>query len=137
MDDQEAIREAVGVFANENDLQAANDKLLSSGFHRAELSLVASEEAVNTTLVSGFANTHIAEDDPVVPRTAYVSPEAIADAQGGIVNGLVYAGVTAAAARVDPISPRSDRNSGTWRWIRHSPCVYPSLNAATASGKST
>jgi hypothetical protein len=101
MDDQsETIREAVGVFANENDLQAAIDELLSSGFHRAELSLLASEEAVNAKLGSGFPNIRVAEDDPVVPRTAYVSPEAIGDAQGGIVSGLVYAGATAAAGTV-------------------------------------
>jgi len=43
----EVIREAVGVFANANDLQAAIDELLSSGFHRADLSLLACEEAVN------------------------------------------------------------------------------------------
>jgi hypothetical protein len=101
MNDQpETIREAVGVFANENDLQAAIDELLSSGFHRAELSLLASEEAVNAKLASGFANICVAEDDPVVPRTAYVSPEAIGDAQGGIVSGLVYAGATVAAGTV-------------------------------------
>jgi hypothetical protein len=59
MNDQpETIREAVGVFANENDLQAAIDELLSSGFHRAELSLLASEEALNAKLASGFANIY-------------------------------------------------------------------------------
>jgi hypothetical protein len=49
---------------------------------------------------SGFANARAVEDDPVVSRTAYVSPEAIGDAQGGIVSGLVYAGATAAAGTV-------------------------------------
>lgn len=66
MDDQpQTIREAVGVFANENDLQAAIDEPPSSGFHRAELSLLGSEEAVNATLVSGFTNTHIAKTIPL------------------------------------------------------------------------
>jgi hypothetical protein len=96
----ETIREAVGVFASANDLQAAIDELLSSGFHRAELSLLASEEALNEKLGSGFLNARAIEDDPVVPRTAYVSPEAIGDAQGGIVGGLVYAGATVAAGAV-------------------------------------
>ena len=87
VDDQpDTIREAVGVFASENDLKAAIDELLSSGFHRAELSLLASEEAGNEKLGSGFANARAVEDDPVVSRTAYVSPEAIGDAQGGIVS---------------------------------------------------
>ena len=65
MDEKPAtIREAVGVFASANDLQAAIDELLSSGFHRAELSLLASEEAVNERLGSGFANARAVEDDP-------------------------------------------------------------------------
>jgi hypothetical protein len=97
---QNAIREAVGVFGSTNDLQAAIDELLSSGFHRAELSLLAGAEAVNKKLGSAFANLRAVADDPVVPRTAYVSPEAIGDAQGGIVGGLVYAGATVAAGAV-------------------------------------
>ncbi|WOH53289.1 hypothetical protein [Bradyrhizobium sp. sBnM-33] len=101
MDDQpDTVREAVGVFASENDLQAAIDELLSSGFDRAELSLLASQEVVNEKLGSDSASLRVVEDDPVVPRTAYVSPEAIGDAQGGIVSALVYAGATAAAGTV-------------------------------------
>ena len=93
MDDQpETIREAVGVFANENDLQAAIDELLSSGFHRAELSLLASEEAVNKKLVSGFANVRVVEDDPVVPQKHMSRLRLLRDAQGGIVTGLCMQG---------------------------------------------
>jgi len=46
--EQEArtVREAVGVFNRSEDLQDAIDELLSSGFDRAELSLLASEHAV-------------------------------------------------------------------------------------------
>ena len=85
MDNQpETVREAVGVFAGESDLQAAIDELLSSGFHRAELSLLAGESAVNEKLGSGFASARVAEGNPAVPRTAYVSPEAIGDAAGAV-----------------------------------------------------
>ena len=35
------IREAVGVFNGSEDFQGAIDELLSSGFHRADLSLLA------------------------------------------------------------------------------------------------
>ena len=62
--------------------------------------MLASEEAVNEKLGGGFANVRAVEDNPVVPRKAYVSPEAIGDAQGGIVGGLVYAGATVAAGAV-------------------------------------
>jgi hypothetical protein len=42
----DAIREAVGYFENADTLQGAIDDLLSSGFDRAELSLLAAEQAL-------------------------------------------------------------------------------------------
>ena len=50
--EQEArtVREAVGVFNRSEDLQDAIDELLSSGLDRAELSLLASEHAVEDKL---------------------------------------------------------------------------------------
>jgi hypothetical protein len=99
-DQSETLREAVGVFATASDLQAAIDELLTSGFHRAELSLLAGESALNEKLGGGFAGARALEDNPAVPRAAYVSPEAIGDAQGGIVGALVYAGATVAAGAV-------------------------------------
>jgi hypothetical protein len=92
-----SLREAVGIFTRADDLQAAIDELLSSGFHRAELSLLAGEDAVNDKIGGRFANARGLEDDSAAPRTAYVSPEAIGDAQGGIVGALAYAGATIAA----------------------------------------
>jgi len=93
----ENLREAVGVFISASDLQAAIDELLSSGFHRAELSLLAGEDAVNDKLDGHYLSVGAAADDPAIPRTAYVSPEAIGDAQGGMVGGLAYAGAIVAA----------------------------------------
>jgi hypothetical protein len=92
-----SLREAVAIFTNADDLQAAIDELLSSGFHRAELSLLAGEDALNEKLGRGFASVRDLEDDPTAVRSAYISPEAIGDAQGGIVGALMYAGATAAA----------------------------------------
>ena len=54
MDQPDTLREAVGVFTSADDLQEAIDELQSSGFHRAELSLLANEEAVNEKLGGGF-----------------------------------------------------------------------------------
>ena len=93
----DVLREAVAVFTIADDLQAAVDELLSSGFHRAELSLLAGEDTLNEKLGRDFANVRDLEDDPSAPRSAYISPEAIGDAQGGIVGALMYAGATAAA----------------------------------------
>jgi hypothetical protein len=96
----EDIREAVGVFSNEDDLQAAIDELLSSSFHRAELSLLAGEDVVNEKLARIYTSASAVADDPAAPRAAYVSPEAIGEAQGGIVGGLVYTGATIAAGAI-------------------------------------
>src|SRR5215211_3171907 len=93
-DQPETFREAVGVFTTVEDLQMAIDELLSSGFHRAELSLLAGEDAVNEKLGRSYTNVAAMADNPVIPRAAYVSTEAIGDAQGGIIGALAYAGAT-------------------------------------------
>lgn len=96
----EMSREAVGIFHSPDDFQDAIDELLSSGFHRAELSLLASEAAIVEKLGHRYAKVDVLADDPEVPRAAYVSTEAIGDAEGGIIGGLVYVGATVAAGAV-------------------------------------
>ena len=92
--------EAVGVFNRSADFQEAIDELLSSGFHRAELSLLASERAVQEKLGHRYKKASELQDDPRVPRTAYVSTEAIGGAEGGLIGALVYVGATAAAGAI-------------------------------------
>jgi hypothetical protein len=48
--EQRTIREAVGVFDSPDKLQEAIDDLMSSGFDRAELSLLAAEETVDQSI---------------------------------------------------------------------------------------
>jgi hypothetical protein len=96
----EARHEAVGIFHRAEDFQNAIDELLSSGFDRAELSLLASESAVAEKLGHHYRRTAGLADDPDVPRTAYVSTEAIGDAEGALIGGLVYVGATLAAGAV-------------------------------------
>ena len=67
------VREAVGVFNRPGDLQDAIDELLSSGFHRSELSLLATEQAVDEKLGHWYERFSALADDPTVPRAAYVS----------------------------------------------------------------
>jgi hypothetical protein len=95
-----AIREAVGIFHRSENLQGAIDELLSSGFHRSELSLLASESALQEKLGHRYEKISVLADDPVVPRSAYVSTEAIGDAQGGLIGGLVYVGAVIATGAV-------------------------------------
>ena len=68
------IREAIGVFNRPEDLQHAIDELLSSGFHRAELSLLASEHAVDEKLSHRYEKVSALADGPTVPRAATCRP---------------------------------------------------------------
>lgn len=94
------IREAVGVFDTPETLQGAIDDLMSSGFDRAELSLLAAEKTVDEKLGHRYQKIAELEDDPIVPRCCYVSTESIGDAEGGLIGGLMYVGATAAAGAV-------------------------------------
>lgn len=92
--------EAVGVFADAAGLQAAIDELTSSGFDRADLSLLAGEEAVKEKLGAIYRKVEDLEDDPTTPRMAFVSEESIGDAQGGLMGGLAYIGAVAAGGAI-------------------------------------
>jgi len=65
-----AVREAVRIF---HDAKAfvAIDELLSSGFHRAEPSLLASRSAVEEKLGHRDEKVAAMADDAAVPRAAY------------------------------------------------------------------
>jgi len=91
------IREAVGVFDGAVELEAAIDDLESAGFDRSELSLLAGHRIVGQKLGHMYARVEDIEDDPTVPRAAYVSREALGDAEGGLIGGLMYIPAVAAA----------------------------------------
>jgi hypothetical protein len=94
------ITEAVGIFHRSVDLESAIDELLSSGFHRAELSLLAGERAVEEKLGHRYDKVGSLADDSTVPRAAYVSTEAVGDAEGGLIGGLMYVGAAVAGGAI-------------------------------------
>jgi len=96
----DTVREAVAVFKDANSLQDAIDDLLSSGFNRAELSLLAGEKAVTEKLGHKYEKVEDLEDDPNAARTAYVSTESVGDAEGAVIGALVYVGAVVAAGAV-------------------------------------
>ena len=121
----DAVREAVGVFDDVESLQVAIDELERSGFDRAELRLAAGEPVVEEKLDHLYKKVSELEDDPKVPRAAYVSTEAIGDAEGALIGGLMYVGATAAAgaivatgARLPPPAGRCRREGCTMRLRR-------------------
>jgi hypothetical protein len=94
------IREAVGVFDTAESLEDAIEELQSSGFDRAELSLLASEHAVEEKLGHAYNRVEELEDETRVPRTAFVSTESRGDAEGGLIGGLMYVGAVLAAGGI-------------------------------------
>ncbi len=94
------VREAVGVFQSERALQAAVDDLLSHGFDRSELSLLAPLSSVQKELGHGYTSVKELEDDAAVPTTAYISTDAIGDAEGGVFGGFIYVGALATLTAV-------------------------------------
>lgn len=91
------IREAVGYFESAQSLQEAIDDLLTSGFDRADLSLLASERAIKDKLKHRYSKVAGLEDDPAVARCSYVSTESIGDAEGSLIGAPLYVAATAAA----------------------------------------
>jgi hypothetical protein len=96
----ESVCEVVGVFHEPDDLESAIDELLSSGFDRADLSLLANENAVATKLGGYYQPASELADDPAAPRSAFVSTAAIGDAEGALIGGLAYVGATVAVGAV-------------------------------------
>jgi hypothetical protein len=94
------VREAVGVFTTAETLQEAIDDLMSSGFDRAELSLLAAEQTVEEKLGHKYKKVAELEDSTVAPRCCYVSTESIGEAEGGLIGGLLYVGAVAAAGAI-------------------------------------
>ncbi len=96
----QTVREAVGIFHDADTMQKAIDTLLSNGFAPGEVSLLAGEDAVREKLGHMYRRVEATEDDPEIPRQAYIPPETLGDAEGAVVGGLLYVGAVAAAGAV-------------------------------------
>lgn len=96
----ETRTEAVAVFDDADRLQAAVDDLLNGGFDQAEISLLATDRAVEEKLGHFYERVQHLGDAPDAPRKEYVSTASRADAQGGLIGGLMYVGALAAAGAV-------------------------------------
>jgi hypothetical protein len=99
-DEVSQVREAVAVFDSAETLEAAIDELQSSGFDRAEISLLAGEKTVTEMLGRHYKRVADLEDDPSVPSKAFVSTEAIGDAEGALIGALLYVGAVTLAGAV-------------------------------------
>ncbi len=97
---EQASCEVVGIFERTEDFQAAIDELLSAGFDRADLSLLASSAAVGKKLGYCYDKAEVLANDQSIPRAAYVPTGAIGDAEEGIIGVLTYIGALTATGIV-------------------------------------
>lgn len=95
-----AVREAVAVFSDAEALEAAIDEILSSGFNRADVCVLASEGAVERELGHKYRKVEELEDDAGAAREAYVAREDLGDAQGALIGGFTYIGACAAIGAI-------------------------------------
>lgn len=84
------VPEAVGVFDSFDDFQKAFYDLRMVGFSRYDLSVLGSKEALVEKLGSAYLTAEDLEDDPRVPRAAFVSEEAIGVLEGAIAGGAFF-----------------------------------------------
>jgi len=96
----DSVREAVGVFHDAENLQSAADELLVSGFDRSALSLLAGHRTIELKLGHMYDKVTALEDDPEVPRLAYIGSDSRVEAEALAVGGLAYVGAIAAVGAV-------------------------------------
>jgi hypothetical protein len=90
-------REAVGVFSSADVLDRAVEDLLGSGFEQADISLIASDDTVESKLGHRLARSADAEDDPNVPRRGWTPPQARTEGKAALSGILGYFGAVALA----------------------------------------
>lgn len=96
------VPEAVDVFDSFTTLQEAFYDLRRAGFSRYDISLLGHERAMTDKFGDTWKRSEDLEDDPDVPRAAFVSEEAMGELEGAIVGGAFfipsYAAMAAAVA---------------------------------------
>ena len=90
-----ALREAVGVFHDADALRSAADTLMLNGFDRADLSVLASERAVEEKLHRAYSAADL-EDDPQVPHVAYFSGDSLTELKAAIIGAPFFIGAVSA-----------------------------------------
>jgi hypothetical protein len=93
-------REAVAVFDDVSELDAAVQELRKMGFARADISLLATEDAVQKKLGHRYQRIEELEDEPEAPRVTYKTPAALADSDDILVGSLTYLPAVVAAGTV-------------------------------------
>ena len=92
--------EAVAIFDDVANLDAAVEALIKAGFHKDDISLLASEAAVEEKLGHRYQRVEELEDDPAAPRVVYRTLAEVADNERSITNSLTLLPAVIAAGTV-------------------------------------
>ncbi len=98
--DKDLVTEAVAVFHDVSSLDAAVDALRDAGFKRSDISLLASEDAVEKKLGHRYERVEDLEDTPDAPRIAYRTRASPGVSEDVIVGSLTYLPAVLAAGTV-------------------------------------
>ena len=79
---RDQVTEAVAVFHDVSSLDAAVDDLRKAGFKRGDISLLASENAVEKKLGHRYERVEELEDAPDAPRVTYRTRASLGDTAG-------------------------------------------------------
>jgi hypothetical protein len=94
------VSEAVAVFHDVSDLDAAVQELRAAGFAKDDISLLASEEAVARKLGHRYERVEELEDDPEAPRVAYRTRTSLGESEDRLIGSLTYLPAVVAAGTV-------------------------------------
>lgn len=86
-----SVREAVGVFTDDEHLQAAIDELELQEFARQDISVLGSKMEMERTYDKANRNPYNIENDPHAPRGVHVMPEEQSLAEAALVGaGIIF-----------------------------------------------
>jgi hypothetical protein len=94
------VNEAVAVFHDVSALDAAVDDLRKAGFRRGDISLLATEDAVERKLGHRYERIEELEDDPDAPRVVYKTRSSVGESEDLIIGSMTYLPAVVAAGTV-------------------------------------
>lgn len=94
------VREAVGLFADPDALEAAVDELEIAGFDRAGISVLGAGDEVKERIGHLYRKVAEVEDDERAPHAAFVSKDTVVEGETAVVTVPLYIGAVSGAAVV-------------------------------------
>ncbi|HEX6141717.1 MAG TPA: hypothetical protein VFZ01_03295 [Geminicoccaceae bacterium] len=100
MAQKDVVTEAVGVFDDVRELDAAVDDLRGAGFSKGQISLLASQDTVEKKLGHRYERVEELEDDPDAPRRAYRTRDSLGESEDMLIGSLTFLPALLAAGTV-------------------------------------